>query len=94
MNNFQIGTKLGEGAYGTVYAALDLRDESPVAIKKYFRNFYTAEEAWSGTPELELMEELDHPNVVQTKEVIFDKDSRTLYAIMECGTETLAELID
>jgi len=30
---------LGTGAYGAVYAALDLRDEKPVAIKKLKKKF-------------------------------------------------------
>jgi serine/threonine protein kinase len=80
MNNYKVGAQLGSGTYGAVYAAFDKRDR-PVAIKKFKKKFASKEEA-EATREIEAIKELYHPNIVLTKEIIFEK--KLLYIVMEC----------
>jgi serine/threonine protein kinase len=63
--------KLGEGTYGVVYKAENLKTHEIVAIK-----MIKLEKEDDGVPstairEISLLKNLKHPNVVELKEVLF-----------------------
>lgn len=63
--------KLGEGTYGVVYKAENLKTHEIVAIK-----MIKLEKEDDGVPstairEISLLKNLNHPNVVELKEVLF-----------------------
>ena len=45
MNKFEIITKLGKGAYGIVWKAIDRKTKELVALKKVFDAFHNATDA-------------------------------------------------
>ena len=75
--------KLGEGTYGVVYKAKDLVTNNFVAIKKI-----RLENASEGIPstamrEIVVLKELDHPGVVELREVIYVPKEKVLHLIFE-----------
>ena len=73
--------KLGEGTYGVVYKAQNLETGEFVAIKKI-----RLEKEDDGVPstairEISLLKNLNHPNVVELKEVLFSQEQ--LYLVFE-----------
>lgn len=70
MNRFDDKEKIGEGAYGVVYKAVDLKTKEKVAIKKI-----KLEHCEEGIPqttlrEISFLKELDHPNIVKLKDIV------------------------
>ena len=62
---FELKEILGEGTYGIVFRAKDLRDGSTKAIKKIW-----LEEEDEGVPsttlrEISALKDLDHPNIIK-----------------------------
>lgn len=45
LNKFEIIQKLGKGAYGVVWKAIDLNTKETVALKKVFDAFHNATDA-------------------------------------------------
>ena len=75
--------KLGEGTYGVVYKALDRENNCFVAIKKI-----RLEKASEGIPstamrEIVALKELDHPGVVELKEVVYVPKEKILNLVFE-----------
>ena len=74
LDKYQKLEKLGEGTYGVVHKCKNLQTGEIVAIKKI-----RLENEDDGVPstairEISLLKNLKHPNVVELKEVIFDKE--------------------
>lgn len=69
-DRYQIEKKCGEGAYGKVYLATDLKNNSSVAIKKI--KLASVEEGVpiSSIREISLLKELNHKNIVQLRDII------------------------
>jgi len=71
MNKFSNVEKIGEGAYGVVFKALDLESNKKVAIKKI-----RLEHCDEGIPqttlrEISFLKELDeHPNIVKLLDIV------------------------
>eukprot|EP00300_Choanocystis_sp_HF-7_P007547 c15352_g1_i1.p1 GENE.c15352_g1_i1~~c15352_g1_i1.p1 ORF type:complete len:322 (+),score=46.34 c15352_g1_i1:60-968(+) len=70
MERYRRMEKLGEGTYGVVFKALDTTTNEIVALKRI--RLVTQEEGVPRTAirEISLLRQLDHPNVVQLKNVI------------------------
>ncbi len=84
--------KLGEGTYGVVFKAKDMKTQEIVAIKKV-----KLENESEGVPstairEISLLKELSHPNVIKLKDVLFE-DGR-LFLIFEYADCDLKKFID
>ncbi|KAK2948701.1 putative Calcium/calmodulin-dependent protein kinase kinase 2 [Blattamonas nauphoetae] len=93
INQYEIGGKLGQGAYGLVVKGENSENRSQkVAIKMLNKAQLIAKSGKAGAAdsvlnalkrEIAIMKKLDHPNVVKLYEVIDDPNSTTLYLVME-----------
>ncbi|MCP9266462.1 Cyclin-dependent kinase 1 [Dirofilaria immitis] len=91
LENFQQFEKIGEGAYGVVYKAIEQRFKKPAAIKMIDLD---EEEGIPATTvrEISLLHELQHPNIVSLNKVIFDEHQ--IYLIFEFVEMDLRRYID
>jgi protein kinase len=80
MNRYEILDRLGDGAYGEVLKARNLKTKEIVAIKKMKMMFPTWEECLQ-LRELKSLKVLRHENIISLKEVIRDKAE--LYFVFE-----------
>ena len=69
-DRYQIIQKCGEGAYGKVYLATDLKNNASVAIKKIKLGSVEEGVPISSIREMSLLKELNHRNVVKLMDVI------------------------
>ena len=90
MENYTIQEVLGDGAYGTVYKAVNKTTLQTVAIKKMKQPYATWEECIS-LKELKCLRKLSHINIVQLKEVL--RQQNELYFIFEYMQCNLYQLI-
>ena len=81
MENYEKVEKIGEGTYGVVYKARNIRDDSTVALKRI--RLDQDEEGVPSTAirEISLLKELRHENVVSLLEVIHQETK--LYLVFE-----------
>lgn len=81
MENYEKVEKIGEGTYGVVYKARNIRDDSMVALKRI--RLDQDEEGVPSTAirEISLLKELRHENVVSLLEVIHQETK--LYLVFE-----------
>ncbi|XP_059476060.1 cyclin-dependent kinase 1-like [Neocloeon triangulifer] len=91
MNEFVRLEKLGEGTYGVVYKARNIKTDEIVAMKKI-----RAEEE-EGIPatairEISLLKELAHPNVVSLHDVLMEESK--LYLVFEHMSMDLRKYMD
>eukprot|EP01129_Flabellula_baltica_P014364 TRINITY_DN6854_c0_g1_i1.p1 TRINITY_DN6854_c0_g1~~TRINITY_DN6854_c0_g1_i1.p1 ORF type:complete len:412 (-),score=86.98 TRINITY_DN6854_c0_g1_i1:23-1258(-) len=80
-DTYVIGNVIGEGSFGTVCSARVIFTQEKVAIKKIFVSKNNSRKLMR---EIQILEMLDHPNVVQLIEVIDDRDGGDcLYLVVE-----------
>ncbi|XP_061294130.1 mitogen-activated protein kinase 15 isoform X11 [Bos javanicus] len=76
--------RLGKGAYGIVWKAVDRRTGEVVAIKKIFDAFKDKTDAQRTFREIMLLQEFgDHPNIVRLLDVIPAENDRDIYLVFE-----------
>ncbi|XP_044930095.1 mitogen-activated protein kinase 15 isoform X3 [Mustela putorius furo] len=76
--------RLGKGAYGIVWKAVDKRTGEVVAIKKIFDAFRDKTDAQRTFREITLLQELgDHPNIIRLLDVIRAENDRDIYLVFE-----------
>ncbi|XP_041624681.1 mitogen-activated protein kinase 15 isoform X1 [Vulpes lagopus] len=76
--------RLGKGAYGIVWKAVDRRTGEVVAIKKIFDAFRDKTDAQRTFREITLLRELgDHPNIIRLLDVIRAENDRDIYLVFE-----------
>lgn len=82
--HYKICNKLASGTYGTVFRAIDRKSKSQVALKKI-----KMDQTRDGFPitslrELSLLQECDHVNVVEAREIVVSKKTiRDVYMVMD-----------
>ena len=75
-------TALGRGAFGKVFKAVSLTDKSfQVAIKVLNKKNMSKNDIKEINGEVQILNQLDHPNIVKYFEVYEDK--KLLYIVME-----------
>jgi protein kinase len=90
MDKYTIQELLGDGAYGSVYKAVNKQTNELVAIKKMKQKYLTWEEC-TALKELKCQRKMKNPNVVKLKEVIREND--VLYFVFEHMQCNLYQLI-
>lgn len=99
---FNIETQIGEGTYGQVYKATDTLSKDVVALKKV-----RLENEKEGFPitavrEIKILRLLNHPNIVNLKEIVtdkqdvleFQKDKGAFYLVFEYMDHDLMGLLE
>ncbi|XP_032982165.1 mitogen-activated protein kinase 15 isoform X1 [Rhinolophus ferrumequinum] len=81
---YLIKRRLGKGAYGIVWKAVDRRTGQVVAIKKIFDAFRDKTDAQRTFREIMLLQEFgDHPNIIRLLDVIRAENDRDIYLVFE-----------
>ena len=94
LDKYLILKKIGEGGYSKVYHAQCKKSHEDVAIKIIERKNLDSEEAMYLQNEIQILSDLDHPNVVKMIECSETKDK--IYIVMELmkGGELFDRIIE
>uniref|UniRef100_A0A8C2WPT6 Mitogen-activated protein kinase 15 n=1 Tax=Cyclopterus lumpus TaxID=8103 RepID=A0A8C2WPT6_CYCLU len=81
---YEIKKRLGKGAYGIVWKAVDRQTGEIVAVKKIFDAFRNRTDAQRTFREIMFLQEFgDHPNIIQLLNVIRAQNDKDIYLIFE-----------
>eukprot|EP01094_Clydonella_sp_ATCC50884_P029162 TRINITY_DN903_c0_g1_i1.p1 TRINITY_DN903_c0_g1~~TRINITY_DN903_c0_g1_i1.p1 ORF type:complete len:440 (-),score=246.43 TRINITY_DN903_c0_g1_i1:1626-2945(-) len=81
---YEILQKLGKGAYGIVWKAVDKKTHETVALKKIFDAFQNATDAQRTFREIMFLQELrDHENIIRLTNVLKADNDRDIYLVFE-----------
>jgi NIMA (never in mitosis gene a)-related kinase len=83
LDNFEIITKLGEGAYSTVFKVRRYSDSKVYALKKVKIEKLSEKEKKNALNEIRILASIKHPNIISYKEAFFDENDKSLCLIME-----------
>jgi cell division cycle 2-like protein len=83
IENYQYLNKIDEGAYGVVYRAQDIETKEIVAIKKVKLGKEKEGFPITSIREMNILLNLHHDNIIQTKEVVYGKTLNKIYSVME-----------
>ena len=90
---FEKLNRIGEGTYGVVYRARDTKSNTIVALKKV-RMEEKEGLAISGLREIDLLLNIQHPNIVRLHEVVVGNHLQSIFLVMEYCHHDLASLLD
>jgi len=80
IRKFEICTRLGKGAYGIVWKAIDKRSRNVIALKKCFDAFRNATDAQRTFREIMYLQSLSgHENIIRLQHVIKAENDRDIY---------------
>ena len=98
---FDVNNKIGKGSSGVVFSGYHVKTKEKVAIKRVdindlnknkFGKNLKINKIWN---EIEIMKELDHPNIIKLYDVYIDIKNEYLYLIMEfCDGGDLSDYIN
>jgi mitogen-activated protein kinase 15 len=83
LRKYEIGPKLGKGAYGIVWKATDKKTRQTVALKKIFDAFQNATDAQRTYREIMLLQSLSHENIVRLLNVLKAENDNDIYLVFE-----------
>ena len=94
VSDFEKLNRIGEGTYGIVYRARDLKSGEVVALKKI-----RMEREKEGLPvcsvrEIGILMQLRHENIVELTDVVVGRDLENMFLVMKYCEQDLASLID
>ncbi|XP_010209573.1 PREDICTED: mitogen-activated protein kinase 15 [Tinamus guttatus] len=82
--HYEIRRRLGKGAYGIVWKAIDRRTGETVAVKKIFDAFRNRTDAQRTFREIMFLQEFgEHPNIIKLHDVIRAQNDKDIYLIFE-----------
>lgn len=83
MKNFEILSKLGEGAFSCVFKVKRLSDNNEYALKKVKMSMLSEKEKENALNEVRILASINDPYIIAYKEAFFDEISNSLCVIME-----------
>lgn len=84
LKKYEILQKLGKGAYGVVWKAIDKDNGHTLALKKVFDAFQNATDAQRTYREVMFLKELrGHPNIVNLDSLIRAGNNKDLYLVFD-----------
>lgn len=84
LRKYEIIQKLGKGAYGIVWKAIDKKTKEIIALKKVFDAFHNATDAQRTFREVMFLQELgEHENVVRLLNIIKAENNKDLYMVFD-----------
>jgi len=92
IQDFQKIEKIGEGAYGIVYKALEKVTGQFVALKKIRLDTESEGVPSTAMREITILKELEHPAVVELLDVVFSKEA--MYLVFEYLDKDLKRQLD
>ncbi|CAM9505257.1 unnamed protein product [Heterosigma akashiwo] len=81
MNNYDLIKMIGQGSYGDVNL-VSCHNDPKLYVMKVIRNA-NEEEGKEAMKEVNILETLDHPNIVKLKECFYQNSGKTLCIVME-----------
>ncbi|GMG19784.1 unnamed protein product [Ambrosiozyma monospora] len=93
IERYQLKEKIGEGAFSTVYRAIDSKAKTEVAVKLIKKYEMDSAQQAAVLKEVTIMRQLDHPNVV--KLIDFIETDQHYYIVQEFvgGSEIFTEIV-
>eukprot|EP00667_Euglena_gracilis_P000142 EG_transcript_142 len=82
INEYTLLEQLGVGAYGTVYQVVNTYNEQIYALKSANKRQLT-KSVGSFRIEVEILQSLNHPNIIKVFEIIDDPNSQEVYFVIE-----------
>ena len=79
LKDFEIVSKLGDGAYSRVYKVKRLADGQLYALKKAKLGSMTYKDKENAINEVRIIANINHPNVISYKEAFVDNESESLW---------------
>lgn len=92
LDRYQKLEKIGEGTYGVVYKAKDKQNEDVIALKKIRLEHDDEGVPSTAIREISLLKEVQHPNIVDLKQVIHEDNK--LYLVFEYLDHDLKKFLD
>jgi mitogen-activated protein kinase 15 len=84
LERYDLIQKLGKGAYGIVWKALDKKYKQVVALKKVFDAFHNATDAQRTYREVMFLQELNgHENIIRLRNIIKAENNKDLYLVFD-----------
>eukprot|EP00210_Caulerpa_lentillifera_P004560 g4350.t1 len=84
LRKYELKRKLGKGAYGIVWQAIDRRTHQVVAVKKIFDAFQNATDAQRTFREIMFLQEVSgHENIIRLLNVLKAANDRDIYLVFE-----------
>eukprot|EP00891_Asterochloris_glomerata_P004068 jgi/Astpho2/4068/e_gw1.00063.109.1_t len=81
---YEIQTKLGKGAYGIVWKAIDKKTREVIALKKIFDAFQNDTDAQRTFREIMFLQELvNHENIIKLLNVIKAENDKDIYLVFD-----------
>ena len=80
---YDLVKKVGSGAYGHVWKAIDRKTKAPVALKKIFDAFQHSTDAQRTFREITLLHEMNHPNIIKLHNVFRAENDKDIYLVFE-----------
>lgn len=83
LKRYEIIQKIGKGAYGVVWKAVDKQSQEIIALKKIFDAFQNATDAQRTFREIMYLQRMDHENIVELLNVMKAENNRDIYLAFE-----------
>lgn len=84
LKKYEISKKLGKGAYGIVWRAIEKKTKKTVALKKIYDAFQNATDAQRTFREIIFLQNLcDHDNIVKLTDVMKADNDNDIYLVFE-----------
>ncbi|NXU41053.1 CDK10 kinase, partial [Drymodes brunneopygia] len=94
VKEFEKLNRIGEGTYGIVYRARDTLTDETVALKKVRMDNEKDGMPISSLREITLLLQLQHPNIVELKEVVVGNHLESIFLVMGYCEQDLASLLE
>ncbi|KAL3154564.1 hypothetical protein ABBQ32_014021 [Trebouxia sp. C0010 RCD-2024] len=84
LHKYDIESKLGKGAYGVVWKAIDKKTHKTIALKKIFDAFQNSTDAQRTFREIMFLQELgSHENIIKLQNVLKAENDKDIYLIFD-----------
>lgn len=87
VQDFEIISKLGEGAFSNVFKVRRKSDNSLYALKKVKFSSLSQKEKENAVNEIRIMASFSHPNIISYKDAFIEEDTSTLCIVMELAED-------
>ena len=80
---YEVQQKLGKGAYGIVWRAVDKKTKEQIALKKVFDAFQNSTDAQRTYREVVYLLQMEHENIVKLHSVLKADNDKDIYLVFE-----------